>query len=151
MFDASPEDIAAAERLTRVLASFSDEEVDGALPVLFLGAVRGLPNLELPRAAEERIGRFVVDIGVNASSSPEQMLEALERYMQEARSPLLQALAQFFREENARGAGGGAGRAFATFVGAATKGVLDSGARPTGTVPAGPMARFLVGDGGKKK
>jgi hypothetical protein len=141
----TPEDVAAAGRLAALLAAHSDEEIEAALPILFLGAARGLPDLVLPPAAEERIGRFMEDHGLSGAATPDALLAGLDRVLQEARSPLLSALARFFREESARSDGGGA-RAFAAFVGSAAKGVLDSGVRPPGTVAAGPLARFLVED-----
>ena len=88
--------------------------------------------------------------GVVAGEGRDALVEKLDAYY-EAHPPnaaLVQALQTVWREVNQDGA---APNPFAKFSGDAKRTqVLDSGTRPKGTVPAGPMARFQVDPKTKK-
>lgn len=115
-------------------------------------AAERLAKVFLPQPAMELLGRFMIELGVGSDAAPEVITGAIDARLQAMKSPLLDALLRFFREESAQGGDGAVGRAFAAFAGAAgANGVLDSGARPAGTVPAGPLARFVVGTSDPKK
>lgn len=140
-----------AEEIARALAATDDEgrlrfplvDVEDFLAVLILS----FPPEErgLDEESTLLLGRFAARAGVNGMLAPEDAMASVEAYL--VAHPLdphiLEAAARVAREHLSRG--GVAGDLLARFTAEKRSGgVLGGGKRPEGTVPAGPLARFLV-------
>jgi hypothetical protein len=99
---------------------------------------------DLPRPLVELVGTFVVAAGMTGKEEPSLLVEKTRAYI-EARVPpaIRQTYERLKRDAIANGQS--TSSAARTLLGIDEKrGPLDSGARPEGTVPASPLARFLV-------
>lgn len=138
------------EEIARALAATDAEgrlrfrlvDVEDLLAVVILS----FPPEE--RALDEEstllLGRFAERAGVRGQLAPADAMAAVEAYLVEhpLDPPLLEAATRVAREHLAEG--GAAGDLLARFTAEKRAGVLGGGQRPAGTVPAGPLARFLV-------
>ncbi len=127
---------------------FRDEDVLHFLPLVFLSvAPTAEARAELPDAVVRLLGLFAARAGVDVNAPPDDVALAVERYYDAhpINPELLLAFQSFVREELLAG-GTGNEKAFAAFLGdgraPASLRALESGARPKGSVPGGPLARL---------
>ena len=129
-----------------------DQAARAVVVLLALGVARADSTVELSPWIMEQVGAFCAKAGVEKNTPPAQLLTRLENHLLGVIPVgVRQQVEAFYRQEMARG-GQGVTSEVANMLGLEKKGgVLDSGARPKGTTAAGPMARFALKDGGKKK
>lgn len=132
--------------MVRALAAFPRDDVEDFLAVLVL--TRPAPQPPLDDDAALLVGRFAARAGIARGSSAADARAGIDAYL--AHKPLSEAVITavhaLARERAASATGTDVGDALARFAGeTAPTGVLGGGGeRPKGTVPAGPMARFVV-------
>jgi hypothetical protein len=133
--------LAATDREGRL--QFARVDVEDFLCVLIL---RMPPEQRaLDDDAVLMLGRFAQRASMKPGSSPDEIFAAVAAYLekQPLNAKLLDAAASVAREHLATL--GSAGNALAQFSDEKRAGVLGGdGKRPEGTIPAGPLARFLV-------
>ena len=126
---------------------YSDAEVAAFVPFLLVAFAPAVDPAALSPAARALVGGLAQRLGLDGKD-PAATAGALRAHFTSAppNPKLVQDFERFFREVLKDLGPGAAGAAFASFVGAATPKPLSitGAARPAGTVPASPFARFQV-------
>lgn len=124
------------------------EVLADALAWLLLGLAAGPGGEDLPPDAAAHLGAFAARAGIDGTMDAAASRSAVERYFTDHPLPaaLRTALEQAIRSMSVEG--GALGKEMASVIGSqAARGVLERTAPPpSGTVAAGPMARFQVRD-----
>jgi hypothetical protein len=123
-----------------------DEQVKDLMAFMILGAMAAGDDRPLEPAEEATLLEFGMRVGISGGETAEQVQQAIAAYV--ASQPLDESVARA-AESAARGlareGGKAVGEAFARFVDSSRKlQPLEQGARPAGTVAAGPAARFQL-------
>jgi hypothetical protein len=135
-----------ADSLGAVLARHPEAEVRAALPLLILAIVQADPKAELPPALVDVVTQFVGGLGLPADADEAAVVSAIQAYAAAHPVPpaLKTDLAHALRDVVLTGGQPKDLDALAAVTGAPKTGRPAPAERPAGTVPAGPMARFLV-------
>ena len=151
----SPSPSAAAEQMLAMCTRtgpdgarlYSDAEVAAFVPFLLVAFAPAVDPGSLSSGARALVGGLAQRLGVDGKD-PGATAGALRAHFtaEPPNAKLVQDFERFFREVLKDLGPGAAGAAFASFVGAATPKPLSTAgaARPEGTVPASPFARFQV-------
>ena len=127
----------AAERVVALLTEerFARDDVEDLLALMILSN----PPEQLDDDAAELVGRFATRAGLAPGAGAEDVRAAIARYLKDKppSEPLVAALHALARDHALDSDVGAAAQRFTGVLG-------GGGERPQGTVPAGPMARFLV-------
>lgn len=122
--------------------AFAPEQIEDLLALALLAhppEERGEPD----ERRTELLGRFFLRAGLGAGASAAQVQAGVSAYF--SANPPSQTLVEKMRDLVMELVETGAleeSSAFARFMGNAPGGVLDTGERPEGTIPAGPLAAF---------
>lgn len=126
---------------------YSDADVAAFIPFLLIAFAPAIDATTLSPAARALVGGLAERLGLDGADAPKAAAALRTHFAHSPPNPkLVQDFERHFREVLKELGPGAAAAAFASFVGAAAPKPLSTvgEARPSGTVPASPFARFQV-------
>lgn len=123
---------------------YDDKEIREFLPLLLAALLQASNAGRIPGQTEAILGRYYAGLGISPGASDEEVRAKMAAHY--AQKPinarLLSDFRAFLRDHATDLESPEQAEAFLAFAGGAKSKPLDSGERPEGTIPAGPMAAF---------
>lgn len=123
---------------------YDADEIREFLPLLLAALLQASNAGRIPGQTEAVLGRYYQGLGLSPGASEAEVRERMAaHYAEKPINPrLLSDFRAFLREHAGDLESPEQAEAFLAFAGSAKNKPLDSGERPDGTIPAGPMAAF---------
>jgi len=123
---------------------YREDEIREFLPLLLAALLEASGTERTTQQTEAILGRYYANLGLKAGASDDEIREKMRaHYADKPLNPrLLSDFRAFLRAHAADLETPGNAETFLGFAAGVRAGPLESGPRPEGTIPAGPMAAF---------